>query len=181
MTPDAEVKFITPRAKVRRAQARVVVRDLERKRLKVTERSVEVYAMARFAGDLSHTQIREVVDCALAIVRGEEMPAVAEPVSVPAAAEEEDPEPSLSREEMRAIICEELRKNPEALAPDILEVVESRGRLPFRRTSFAPIVSFMRRDLGIPSPTACGQPRGGRRRRKLSIPSQPTTRPQTAA
>lgn len=152
MNTSGDVKYITPRAIVRRAQARVVLRDVERRRLKVTERTVEMYAMARFVGDLSHTLIREVVDCALAIANGGPQPTVAEPVSCPEPMEEELV-PALSREELRAIIREELLKDPDALAPDILEVVESRGRLPFQRTSFAPIVSFMRRDLGIPSPT----------------------------
>jgi hypothetical protein len=154
--------YVTPRSVVRRNQAAVLLAELARRGLAVTPSRLELHAIARYAGELPHRMIRDVVAVAMnmqAAVVAEPVPAPPAPVPTPC------PEPEgwslrspLTAAELREIIRQELRRSPGALSPEIRRVVEANGPLCIQPQSFPALVSKIRNELGLPK-ISTGRPR----------------------
>lgn len=139
--------YVTPRSTVQRTRARRVLDDLRRQGLTVTPGRLELYAMARYAGEVPHSLIREVVEIALVLEGG----ATPLPPSQPTAA-------GLTGNDVREILRRELRANPDALSTELIETVLAEGPLAIQPTYIPQMVSAVRRELGIRRPVM-GRPR----------------------
>lgn len=107
---------------------------MERRGIEITRARVELVAISKYAGELNHNLILDVVDAAVLMHFGPP-----------------PPEPDyLTYDEIRAVIDRELQAYPEARAPDLRAVIERIGDIPHKRASFATLVRRARRELGIP-------------------------------
>lgn len=142
--------YVTPRSTVQLTRARRVLRDLAQQKLAVTPGRLELYAMSRYAGEVPHALIREVVEIALELH--------GTPAQPRRPALSADKAPGLTGREVREIIRRELRADPEVLSTEIIQTIRAEGPLAIQVTTIPQMVSEVRRELGIARPT-WGRPR----------------------